>query len=132
MSKFIDADKLKDAVEDWFGGDCEFVVKDVKYIVGEMPAADVEPVRRWIPVEESMPPEKPQQISEKNVLTGVITYQDYIGSDLVLVAVEDDSGNLFVSDDNTANGEWCCYGNMDIVAWMPLPEPPKMDGGSEE
>lgn len=70
-------------------------------------------VPKWISVEERLP--------EENKL------EDGTSSDLVIVVVQDDVGNRFVSDDIRANGAWVNYPDpiFEITHWMPLPVPPK-------
>lgn len=124
MAKYIDADALKDAVEDWFGEDYGFVVKDVNYIINEMPAADVERVRRWISVKDRLPEGDGKYIcmdSHENIFDAI--FYDW-GKEFGYEIDEYDPDTLGFTDT-----EWHKY--EDVEYWMKIPEPQKMDGGSE-
>ena len=82
--------------------------------VQKTPAADVEPVRRWIPVSEKMPKER----------------------GFYLVAVKNWCDGKPVTREAFWNGaDWLsCEKRVEITPrvthWMPLPKPPEMDGGT--
>lgn len=109
MAKYISLDQLKDALrfiersavmgeEDAV---CSVVgaIRKIKFV-----PADVEPVRRWIPVTERLPEESGEYL----VAIGSMLYFSW-----------------FYKND----GVWS-FMNADVTAWMPLPEPYK--GGAEE
>lgn len=114
-------------------------------------AAGVEPVRRWIPVTERMPE------NEKDVLItcdrngyrfvcpamhtdGKTLSQDSIWNwnDLYAYGLYDENADDYYipegwweyrqfNPDDVYNNPVDC----EVTHWMPLPEPPKMDGGAE-
>lgn len=83
--------------------------------IWKAPAADVEQVRRWILVSEKMPKER----------------------GCYLVTVKHWCDGKPVTREAFWNGaDWLsCEKRVEITPrvthWMPLPEPPKMDGGAE-
>lgn len=86
--------------------------------VKHFPAADVEPVRRWIPCSEGLP----------NDFEDVLCWYEYFrfGS----------FNRMFrkCGVGYQVNGHWggevSTGRNAKVLAWMPLPEPPEMDGGA--
>ena len=129
MAKYIDADALMEYLQEIkkqaeadnktrFNSPLESTIDvinstimmktdEIMRIVEEMPAADVEPVSRWISVDERLP--------------------EYEGSYLVCTAKSGAFiGHYYARSKsfNEANGH--------ITHWMNRPEPPKMNGGSEE
>ena len=86
----------------------------VKTLLMRIPTADVEPVRRWIPVSKALPN----------------TRERVLATDGVFVC------EMCINK----RGQWQRYNianyetlmSLDILAWMPLPEPPEMDGGGED
>lgn len=88
------------------------LLKAVAAVFDIVPAADVEPVRRWIPCSERMPNPGERVLATDGSFVGEM----YIGK----------------------RGEWRRYNvtyiedliALDILWWMPLPEPPK-EGGTE-
>lgn len=87
--------------------------------IWKAPAADVEPVRRWIPCSEGLP----------NDFEDVLCWYEYFrfGS----------FNRMFrkCGVGYQVNGHWggevSTGRNAKVLAWMPLPEPPK-DGGAED
>lgn len=88
--------------------------------------ADVEPVRRWIPVTERMP--------EEDYETG--TGVQFSADVLATIVNHANDGELYVWLLKTVDGKWYDYvPNKDgthkipywceVIAWMPLPEPYK-------
>lgn len=72
---------------------------------------------QWIPITEGMP-------DECYEIKGTIVPLKQ--SKLVNITVHDlDTDELFVCNDNTVDGRWCCFGDSDykVIAWMPLPDP---------
>lgn len=70
----------------------------------------------WISVEDGMP----QEYDDLNYCKGNTV------SKLVIVAVTDDNGEMFVSDDITINGKWVNFpfARFDVTHWMPMPDHP--------
>lgn len=89
----------------------QIFAEGVYAVIDTFPAADVEPVRRWIPVSERLP---------GNASRCLVSRHDYVtGADFVDILWYD-------------SGEWWDRqhaGDYAVTHWMPLPEPPKMDGG---
>lgn len=76
------------------------------------------PVQRWIPVTERLPEE---------VLEEGYDEEPHTASDLVIVAVMDETNRRFVADDIIFDGKWANFPcpEFEVTHWMPLPEPPK-------
>lgn len=86
-----------------------------------LPAADVEPVRRWIPVSERLP--------ELIPCSAGTAYSEAVNvwttGRKVMVGVWDGIDWIAPFDCWEAWGE-------EVTHWMPLPEPPEMGGGAED
>lgn len=117
MSDYISRETAIKKIKDYgqaaisSGQDTLDPVDDIICIAGYvemLPAADVEPVRRWIPCSERMP-ERPGDYQ-------VCTKNEYYGTKNV-------AKRYFNGD--CWSGRW-----TNITHWMPLPEPPK-EGGPE-
>ena len=87
-------------------------------LVGEIPAADVEPVRRWIPCSESLPG---LPIDVLAVVSGTV------GNIRLVDSLEIGS---FHVDEGWILEMWPEWEDPTVTHWMPLPEPPK--GGCTE
>ena len=97
---------------------------DAMDFINAIPAADVQPVNRWISVKDRLP-----EAVEKDV-NGKIAFSDF-----VLVYLVYDNGFTYITNDrfrvdskswlHEIPGEGC-----KVTHWMPLPEPPK-DGETE-
>ena len=104
MAEYIEREALLEdiqaAVEN--GGMGSMVAGALKRYVTRVPAADVAPVQKWIPVTERLPEEE----------------------GLYLVAVVNDHERRY---SKTAwyhgHGNWFLH--QKVTNWMPLPEPPK-------
>ncbi|MCD8148851.1 MAG: DUF551 domain-containing protein [Clostridiales bacterium] len=106
-----DVDDMLDAMEE-----------AMRECVHGMPAADVEPVRRWIPVEDKSP--------EDGQVVNVITKskEGYDGLDIVIYRQTGENGAFCTA---VENNDLEIYG-MHVTHWIPVPDfPQKMDGGSE-
>lgn len=81
--------------------------------IWKAPAADVEPVKRWIPCSKALPNTRERVLATDGVFVGEMCINK--------------------------RGQWERYNvtnyetlmSLDILAWMPLPEPPEMEGGAE-
>ncbi|MCC8163430.1 MAG: DUF551 domain-containing protein [Lachnospiraceae bacterium] len=127
MSKYIDADdlmyKLENVYDDEmseFNQEYAHGIEIAQHILEEMPAADVEPVRKWIPCSEQMP-EEPYGCLVFVEATDRYTGEDYT---TLLPRFAGYDGERWNDDD----GQEVPF---EVLAWRKLPEPPKMDGGSE-
>lgn len=115
MSDYISREALKesfdnadaDVCESYPDGYCDwgFGRKNINDVIDGVPAADVEPVRRWIPCSERLP-DMPGDYQ-------VCTKNEYYGTKNV-------SKRYFNGD--YWSGRW-----TNITHWMPLPEPPETD-----
>ena len=80
-------------------------------IVNMMPAADVAPMQRWIPVAERLPD------IWSDVLVAVLKHRP-----------RSEPVRTMAVDFITMTGEWAemsCDCRNEVTHWMPLPEPPK-------
>ncbi|MCD8149918.1 MAG: DUF551 domain-containing protein [Clostridiales bacterium] len=123
MRKYIDADVLMDKLR---GNVLVDVTPALEDAIAEMPAADVEPVRKWIPCSERLP---------KDNSPVLIAYCDKDDRSDIDIAISQWS-ELYFGGNPTGRMWWLppfdyFTSNYDVIAWQPLPEPPKMDGGSE-
>ena len=71
--------------------------------IKDIPAADVEPKQRWISVSDRLPE----------------------NDDHVLCCTETKAGRRNVVIGYWMDGAWRCGMNSNVIAWMPLPEPPE-------
>lgn len=89
---------------------------DFEFMILEEPAADVEPVNRWISVEERLP-------DIKKIIDG----DTYFAHVLVLTDDEDYSYRIAYYDDEVKM--WGCPGGLvlgaNVTHWQPLPKLPK-------
>ena len=121
MSKYIDADALRNKIQ--VEANALDITDDeqtdgfwhgliwTRQALDDMPAADVEPAREWIPCSESLPEDRK----------------------CVLICYESGGEDIGWR----SHGDWWVGYSMDckrksVVAWHPLPEAFKTDGGSEE
>lgn len=110
---------------------------DARRLLADMPAADVAPVVHWIPVEERLPEERvlvnvlwvnrdPEPYYEKIKdvpFSGTACFYRerwYWDSPVVLDLLAEYGEDKFDLVDDA----------VEITHWMPLPEPPKMNGGA--
>lgn len=88
-------------------------IETVMEYAKNLPAADVELVKRWIPCGKALPNTRERVLATDGVFVGEMCINK--------------------------RGQWERYNvtnyetlmSLDILAWMPLPEPPKMDGGAD-
>ena len=110
MARLISYDYIRQkALADPDSGEAIVYLQDI----AEAPAADVAPVRRWIPVAERLPG----------------------NDDFVLVIASGKSGNItlnneielasFSMDEGWILEMWPEWEDPKVTYWMPLPEPPK-------
>ena len=105
-------------------------------IVGK-PAADVVPVVHWISVTEQLPESNHKNDHVGDVLCFVPPRDGCYQSGLYLgkpkhVAADDGSGNFWgrpMQASDWTLWSWIYLEKPVVTNWMPLPEPPKMDGG---
>ncbi|MCD8068508.1 MAG: DUF551 domain-containing protein [Lachnospiraceae bacterium] len=119
MAKYIDADELLKRLRELTVihrlTKGELLTTAIKEVI-EMPAADVEPVRKWILCSERLP---------ERGKTVLVWYEYFRYGEYNRMYQTYGVGYQF-------NGSWSMSGaDVKCFAWMPLPEPPKMDGGSE-
>ena len=95
-------------------------IETVMEYAENLPAADVEPVKRWIPVSKGLP----------NDFEDVLCWYEYFrfGSYNRMFR----TFGIGYQYNGHWGGEVSTGRNAKVLAWMPLPEPPKMDGGAED
>lgn len=92
---------------------------ETEIAIGKLPAANVIPRPRWIPADEELPPEG------KHVLCWY-EYFRYGGYNRMYQTFG--IGYRFCE---YWGGEVAQGRDAKVLAWMPLPEPPEMDGGTD-
>ena len=157
MNEYINRDATIKAIHDVYeygfptasGAFDDFATKIVPSLLNSIPAADVAPVVRWIPVSERLP--KPE--------TEVMIACNRNGYRFIATAIHED-GTLFVEDSDwnwndiweygrydeerddyiipegwwesrcfTPDDVYNCPVDCEVTHWMPMPELPEMDGG---
>lgn len=119
MADFIDREAVLTKI-DQYTRVCWPTVSYIESIIKNQPAADVEPVRRWIPCSEGLP----------NDFEDVMCWYEYFRFG--------EYNRMFrtFGIGYQVNGHWggevSTGRNAKVLAWMPLPEPPEMDGGGED
>ncbi|MCD7725853.1 MAG: DUF551 domain-containing protein [Clostridiales bacterium] len=193
MAKYIDADALIMKLADYAlasspnendDADIRMMDKTVYDAINEcikaveeMPAADVEPVRKWIPIEERMPPEGYDVLLNFADNLTVGNWLRRHDNNTPCWYVYSDNGYYTSCDNEPTHWKWMevmlmsewipcserlpegyedvivCKDNgtvesgyylpelnmwmnanesaINVEFWQPLPEPPRMDGGSE-
>lgn len=124
--KFINAEQFIAKYGDWYteeGTETGFI-GTIKYLVEQMPAADVAP--RWIPVTERLPEEDYEtgngvQFSA-DVLTTIVNHKN--GGELYVWLLKTADGKWYDYIPNEDGSQEVPYG-CEVIAWMPLPEPYK-------
>lgn len=118
MAKYIDVKKAEDVLTIKAAQDRDSArrtwARAITALV-DVPAADVEPVQRWIPITDGLPEEEGQ-------------YLVSCDSDFAI-----EVARFYIDDEDDEEDRWfgCDWNDPeDIVAWMPLPEPYK--GGEDE
>ena len=122
---------------------CSAVVSDFEVL----PAVDISPSVRqfkrmaahWIPVTEQLPESNHKNDHVGDVLCFVPPRDGCYQSGLYLgkpkhVAADDGSGNFWgrpMQASDWTLWSWIYLEKPVVTHWMPLPEPPKMDGGAE-
>lgn len=89
-------------------------IETVMEYAENLPAADVEPVRRWISTDERQPEKRGRYlVVEQNWLNKLnVQEAKWNGEDWLTVEKKREI-------------------TPRVIYWMPLPEPPEMDGGAE-
>ena len=116
MAEYIDKKQAIDRIASCYCMDCEHSNgilcracehQDDMDLIDDMPAADVQPVDRWISCKEKMPDDG------VNVLI-------YAGNRMISLAWYDkDMGYFYICDSDYK------YNSLDVTHWQPLPEPPE-------
>ena len=93
-------------------GFCDY--ENAVRLIKNLPAADVEPVRRWISTDERQPEKRGRYlVVEQNWLNKLnVQEAKWNGEDWLTVEKKREI-------------------TPRVIYWMPLPEPPEMDGGVE-
>ena len=105
--------------------DCEY--QDCINFINEVEAADVQPVNRWISVENRLP----EEIKDKSSKSG--WSEEIRSSDSVLILTTGGSYDVawysYVFNDWTSDNENVVYQSDEVAFWQPLPEPPETTKG---
>ena len=126
MAEYIDRETLRKILKDWRDAHADAddeqgcgLLEDVIWEVDAQPAADVAPVVHWVLTDEKLPPEGQDVLCWYEYFRyGAFNrmYQTYgIGFQF--------NGNWGGEVENGRSAK--------VLAWMPLPEPPKMERGAE-
>ena len=130
----------KGAGKDYNGVKCRACwVNDMMGEVDDAPAADVAPVVHWIPVTEQLPESNHKNDHVGDVLCFVPPRDGCYQSGLYLgkpkhVEADDGIGNFWglpIQESDWTLWGWSYLEKPVVTHWMPLPEPPKMDGDAE-
>lgn len=90
-----------------------------KQALASVPAADVVPPAQWIPADEELPPEG----------IDVLCWYEYFRYGSYNRMYQ--TFGIGYQFNRNWGGEVAQGRNAKILAWMPLPEPPEMDGGAD-
>ena len=126
MDDLISRQAAIDAINSHFGFSIEEEYGSaVQEVINGLPSA--QPEQRWIPVTERLPEEKDAGRILKKLGTSK-------RSEYVLATVEVKGERMTITA-CTYDGEWdwnmkYAFPDYKIIAWMPLPEPPK-EGGQD-
>lgn len=91
----------------------------LREIIESVPAADVVPAAQWIPADEELPPEG----------VDVLCWYEYFHSGKYSRIYQ--TFGIGYQFNGYWGGEVARGRTAKVLAWMPLPEPPKMDGGAD-
>lgn len=125
--RLIDADTLKNARHTWDAYEYATEDMDVVFIedIDNAPTADSVKHERWIPCNERLP-----EIGDTYIVTG-IQKDPHEKEWHYFVDVASNYGD-YIDDYWDTFHDWIEGQETHIVAWMPLPEPYKMDEVAEE
>lgn len=96
-----------------------FVMKIVPNILKSISAADVVPPAQWIPADEELPPEG----------IDVLCWYEYFRYGSCNRMYQ--TFGIGYQFNGNWGGEVAQGRNAKVLTWMPLPEPPEMDGGED-
>lgn len=88
-------------------------------MIDDAPAADVAPVVHWVLTDEKLPPEGQD----------VLCWYEYFRYGAFNRMCQ--TYGIGFQFNGNWGGEVANGRNAKVLAWMPLPEPPKMDGGAD-
>lgn len=121
MAEYIDREAITEylmgRIKDYLEMDDRLATIPLKFAMAyiqHLPAADVEPVRRWIPCSERLP---------EGVNRCLVFRYDYVTKTRFVDILWLEHGSWW----NRLHG-----GNYAVTHWMPLPEPPEMEGGGKD
>ena len=87
---------------------------ETEIAIGKLPAADVVPAAQWIPITERLP----EKWLDDAGMVNYMIYSPDFGVDIGCYHAE--------------AKKWLCMAlPCTVTHWMPLPEPPEMDGGAD-
>lgn len=123
MTEYIKREAAFDAITDLAGkattrSAYEAVWKSARALE-KIPAADVAPSPDWISADEELPPDEQE----------VLCWYEYFRYGLYNRMYQ--TFGIGYQFNGNWGGEVAQGRNAKVLAWMPLPEPPEMDGGAE-
>ena len=128
MEEYIDQEVLCKILENWRNAHADVddehgcgLLEDVICEVNAQTAADVAPVVHWNPADEKLPPEGQEVLCWYEFFHLVLSYNRMSRT----YGIGYQYNGMW--DIEAAQGR-----DAKVLAWMPLPEPPKMDGGDND
>lgn len=129
MAEYIEREALLEALEnadpdvyeDYGDGtvDWGFGRKNIQDMINGIPAADVVPVVHWVPVNEDLPPDGQY----------VLCWYEYFRYGEYNRMYQ--TFGIGYQFHGIWGGEVARGSKTRVLAWMPLPNPPEMDGGAD-
>ena len=133
MSRPIDADLLglTDMEIIMCDGDYKEALKMLIDKIEDAPTIESEP--QWIPVSERLPEEHDSIFKRYYGTDKWRNAMFQSSSEKVITTCEFADGTRFTETNMTCDGKWRTdkYPPRTVIAWMPLPEPYREEGGSE-
>lgn len=122
VTEVCDRGKFYKKIHDRFGGTSDICASahfEISELIMRLPAADVEPVRRWIPCRERLPEYDGQYLAFSASTCTINIRRFSIRKDAVSGSCGEKKNVWWEYDD-----ELGVLQVMGITHWMPLPEPP--------
>lgn len=120
MAEYIEKEEIMNRLFTEYATDSK---ADVFELIRSIPAADVQPVDRWISVEDKLP----EEMKDKSSKSG--WSKEIRPSDSVLILTTGGSYDVawysYVFNDWTSDNETVTYKSDEVAFWQPLPKPPE-------
>ena len=123
MAEYIDREATIKRIQEVYCADCNSYngvrcrtcgTGDAIDVIEDAPAADVVPAAQWIPITERLP----EKWLDDAGMVNYMIYSPDFGVDIGCYHAE--------------AKKWLCMAlPCTVTHWMPLPEPPEMDGGAD-